>query len=401
MLMSSAYPPPGNQLIRRCFRCGTPLPPNGTICGSCGAYNALPRTDWGTAQGQVQPPPQGFATWGQPPAAAVPGAFAQPAQPAQQAQPFQFQPSPFVPTGAGMPATGQHMYSQGLMHTAGNRNGYYQGWQGMQGMTNGFTPGFPATSASFDYYQPQQQKRSLRTGLMILIGVLILLVAGGGLTGWLYFSSNNQGGTSPTSTFVVTTPSVKPLFHDSFTNNSTGWLVTTDPGKFSTQVGGGHMTLEDNDNKLLWNILPGKLFADFRLDVDARLAKGNQNNAYGVYIRGASSPNSDIGTYYRLELYGDGTFAIYKGTLDSNGNTLNTLVKYASNAAILQEGQVNHITIIAQGSSMVFIVNGVTIDNYNDTSYKSGLVALFVSNLPKLPPGAQATFANLAIFPVS
>jgi hypothetical protein len=72
---------------------------------------------------------------------------------------------------------------------------------------------------------------------------------------------------------------------------------------------------------------------------------------------------------------------------------------YLQNAAIKPEGDVNHITIIANGPDMTFMVNGQILYKYHDTSYKGGSVALFVSNLPKLAPGAQATFSNLAIFP--
>ncbi len=387
--MSSAYPPPGSQMIQRCFRCGMPLPPNGAICGNCGAYNALPQNEWGQAQAYGQVPISGplqarapatgslwgyanntamptaptqaqFATWGQPSAATVPGAYTQAVQPYQ---PSQFQPSPFAPAFAEMPAPNQ------------SAHGYYQDEQENHG------PG--------------------RMGMMLVIGLLLLLVVGGALSGVIYFSSHNQATPSATPTIVITTPTIKPLFRDTFTNNSTGWLVTSGPGKFSAKVGGGLMTLEDDDNKLLWDILPGKTFSDFRLDVDARLTRGDQNNAYGVYIRGASTVTSDIGTYYRLELYGDGTFAIFKGTQDSTGNTQNNRVTYQANAAIHKVGQINHITVIARGSTMVFMVNGVTIYTYPDTSYRGGLVAMFVSNLPGLAPGAQATFANLAIFPAS
>lgn len=68
--------------------------------------------------------------------------------------------------------------------------------------------------------------------------------------------------------------------------------------------------------------------------------------------------------------------------------------------AIAKVGQVNHITIVAKGPAMSLIVNGQTVYTYTDGNYKSGSIALFVSNLPKLPPKAQATFTHLAIFPV-
>jgi len=61
----------------------------------------------------------------------------------------------------------------------------------------------------------------------------------------------------------------------------------------------------------------------------------------------------------------------------------------------------NHITIVANGSVMTLIVNGQTVYTYTDDNYKGGSIALFVSNLPKLAPGAQATFKNLAVYPIS
>jgi hypothetical protein len=159
------------------------------------------------------------------------------------------------------------------------------------------------------------------------------------------------------------------------------------------------LVLEDDENKLLWEVLPGKSFTDFRLDVNATLTKGDANNGYGVFIR-AASQGSDLGTYYRFELYGDGTYAIFKGYLDTTGQSKSKTVQtYTVNNAIAKVGNVNHITITAKGPAMTMIVNGQTLYTYTDDTYKSGSVALFVSNLPTLTPGAQATFTNLAVFP--
>jgi hypothetical protein len=321
---------------------------------------------------------------------------AQPIQPMpvsqgqQNASPSQFQPFPVVPVARGF--------------TNSTGNGYYQSSQGMPGaVSTSGAPVFSNTYASYDYFEGQKERRRPRTGLILAIGAILIVLVGGGLAGLLYYNSQSAPTASSAQTFVIKTPTVKPLFRDSFTNNNTGWLLSNDPGVSLQQVGGGKMTLEDDDNKLLWEILPGKTFSDFRLDVNATLTKGNTNNAYGVYIRGVSTATSDIGTYYRLEIYGDGTFAVFKGTQDSNGNPVIQRVHYSNNpvAAILTEGHSNHITIIAKGSSMVFMVNGVTIYTYTDTTYRSGLIALFVSNLAGLAGGAQATFANLAIFPAT
>ncbi len=161
------------------------------------------------------------------------------------------------------------------------------------------------------------------------------------------------------------------------------------------------MVLEDDEHRLFMEVVPGNSLVDFRLDVDASLSKGDPTNGYGVFIRGGLGPDGNLDTYYRFELYGDGTYAIFKGS-DTNGNTLSNKVHdYTASSAILKGSQVNHISIIAKGSSMTFMVNGQALYTYIDNNYKSGSVALFVSNLPTLPAGAQATFSHLAIFPAA
>jgi len=269
----------------------------------------------------------------------------------------------------------------------------YEGYS--SGSLNGYSP------AGYD--RPPQKKSAPKVGLIIGIVLLVFILVGGAFAGFFFLRSHNQNSTATNVTpTVIITPAVTPLFSDHFANNKAGWDLTSNPGKFSVKVGSGSMALEDDDNKLLWEILPGKSFTNFRLDVDAKLSKGDPNNGYGVFIRGASSQTSDIGSYYRFEFYGDGSYAIFKGMLDTNGNSQSRKVQgYTANDAIAKVGEFNHITIIAKGPSMTLMVNGQSLYTYTDDAYKSGSAALFVSNLPSLPPRAQATFTNLAIFPVT
>jgi len=250
------------------------------------------------------------------------------------------------------------------------------------------------------------ERRGPRVGLIIGMLLLVALLIGGGFVGFTFVKNqaqNNISTSTKSTPVVITTPAVKPLFSDAFANNKAGWDLTSDPGKFLAKIGNGSMTLEDDENMLLPEVIPGQSFSNFRLDVDATLTKGDNNNGYGVYIRGGSSQDAAIlGVYYRFELYGDGTYALFKGTLDSSGNSQSVKIQgYLLNAAIKPEGHSNHITIIANGPDMTFMVNGQTIYKYHDTSYKGGSVAMFVSNLPTLAPGAQATFSNLEIFPLT
>jgi hypothetical protein len=86
--------------------------------------------------------------------------------------------------------------------------------------------------------------------------------------------------------------------------------------------------------------------------------------------------------------------------VDANGtSTSSPLVNYRISPVVQKVGSVNHITIIANGPSMTLIVNGQTLATTSDSSYTSGSIALFVSNIQGAPPSAQATFSKLYIYP--
>ena len=425
--MSSINPPFGGPPTRRCLRCGMPLSPNVVNCGQCGAYNAIPQPDgsfnrsqpvanvsspWGGEQVRQDyrgsgsypgsgvppsmPPPQTF------PSQNMPGGNTFTSQPSQYNRPSQ--PLAFPGNNFGQPG----QFQQGNFNNYGNppqQNLYpyapSSAFNGMQpGSAYGNVPAFN------DDKQFSEERKGPRAGLIIGIVLVVVVLIVGGFAGFTFVKNQTQNN-SATSTNskpgVITTPTVKPLFSDTFVNHNAGWDLTSVSGKFSVNIANGSMALEDDENMLLPEVIPNKSFSDFQLEVDATLTKGDNNNGYGVYIRGGSSQGSAVlGVYYRFELYGDGSYALFKGSLDSSGKSQSVKVQgYLTNAAIKPERQTNHITIIANGPDMTFMVNGQTIYKYHDASYKGGSVALFVSNLPKLKPGAQATFSNLDIFPLA
>lgn len=406
--MSSPYPYGGTQF---CQRCRAPLPANEIYCSNCGNYNTPAQgnapaeygqsaSQWGgapsTSYGQDQYS-SGNQGWGQSPMATPMqnSGYAQ----TPSAQPPAGYPNPFTPP-VGSLGVGSNFYNNaappanqspfGMPSTPPMMGGYQQ--MGMNTPPMAVPP----------LYSPQSPKQNKgKTGLYIAVAAVALVVIVGGVAAFALLNAHNSGtSTSGTSTTAIPTPNTPVLFSDPLTNNQNGWNLQSDPGKYSVAIGNGVMTLEDDNNKLLWELVPGgKTFSDFTLNVDATLSKGDQNNGYGVYIRGASNQQSELATYYRFELYGDGVFAIFKGTVDSTGaSTATKMVGYTSNSAIQKQGGVNHITIVAKGSSMSFDVNGTTLGTINDNGYASGSVALFVSNLQDAKPGAQAQFSKFAIY---
>ena len=174
-------------------------------------------------------------------------------------------------------------------------------------------------------------------------------------------------------------------------------------GRYRASINKGNLILEDDNNKLFPILLPGvKNFTNFKLIVNAMLSNGDRENGYGLCIRGTTDPSGYLLAYYRIELYGNSTYAIFKVATDANGNTSSTtLVETTAHAAIKPVGHSNQIVVIANGPKITLIVNGQTVQTFSETSYASGVIALFVSNLPGAHPGAQAMFSQMAIYPVN
>ena len=264
-------------------------------------------------------------------------------------------------------------------------------------------PGIPAGPVGLDF--KEASSRGPKPWLIAVISILLFVIIGGSVAaGYLYLHRNK--GTQATQriqmqpTASVVQPKGPVLFADTFTDNHSGWSLQSYPGKFSAAIAAGSLMLESDNNELLWEMLPGnKTFSDFTLTCDTQLSKGDQDNGYGIYIRGSSMQNTDLATYYRFELYGDGSYAIFKGTVSADGTTSSTmLVNYTLQPAIQKQGGLNHIMITAKGSALSLTVNGQLLKTVTDNNYSSGSIALFVSNLKNAKPGAQAKFSNLRVY---
>jgi Domain of Unknown Function (DUF1080) len=425
--MSSAYPLSGDVSAQPCQRCGVALPPSEIYCRNCGYYNtpaqgsdgagsAPANVAWGAA------PPTSYGSqnqyagqqWGQPSAQVPPGQnnfYGQDPVPQLSFDIPVHQSTPNNYYGPPAPTINNANYSSG----ASQQRSYYAGpttppqsfypSAAAPGMNMGFQQrtmnGSPPTMGN-QLLMPHS--RGPNVGLIVGIILLLVVLVGGGIASYIFIFAHHSAQVTQTATAVPATPTPKvaPVFADAFNNNNNGWDLQGSPGKFSVTLANGRMALEDDDNKLLWELVPGnKTFRDFKLSIDAILSKGDQMNGYGVYIRGSLDQNSNLTTYYRFELYGDGTYAVFKGNVDSSGkSTPSKIAGYTSNSAIQKQGKLNHIDIIAKGSTMTLVVNGQALQTITDSSYTSGSLALFVSNVQNAHAGAAATFSHFAVYPL-
>ncbi len=461
--MSSMYS--SQNTAPRCQRCGASLALNDPRCTNCGYFNGGPRLESSAPQQPQAPwnqpaQPESYRQTASPnqegprqeggllkrypaqteqrnhytqqtsfPAAASqPQAASRPAAPQTSFNtmpPSQVRQQPNLPPSVAQPwhtLRDENSYPHPSSQTL-NSNGYSQN-ASQATASSPYSTGPTTPPISFrasaqqvpppmyaqaprSFSQIPEKRRQLSIGRVVGILALLLVLIGGSVFAYtfLFAHKNTQQATNSSTSKSVSTPPVthqgNPLFQDEFMNNTNGWSIQSYPSEFSVMLGDGALKLENDNNKLLWELVPGnQKYADFQLSVDATLSKGSQDNGYGVYIRGALSQNSSITSFYRFELYGDGSFAIFKGTTDTNSVLATSrLVDYTNNSAIQKQGGLNHITISAKGSSLQFIVNGQILSTVSDSTYTSGSIALFVSNLQKAPPGAVATFSHLAIYP--
>ena len=461
--MSSTYPFYGNVPGQPCKRCGIPLPPNQIRCPRCGfdtpAAQPNPQSLAGGQFSTQAPPDMTSSPNAQNSLAGFP-----PGQNRQvpNSNSLQGMPglNPHNTQQPSMPGRGQHPQPLSMPGIPGG-NPPSQSFSGIAGrntqaasLPNTPAPGqnigpvsfagmsgpgsYAPQSASFaGMARPEQQnapaslknvnrpqqpsagmtsdaaaretKRKGRGRTVLLTLLLVLMVIVAATSGYVLVTSIRAGKAVNNQPSHVMNPypalKVQPLFGDFFRNNSNQWDLDSQAGKYAAKIGGGNLTLQDMNNAVLPEFLPtSQSFANFKLMVDAEQVSGNAKNGYGVYIRASVNQQGELTTYYRLELYGDGTYAIFKGVLDANGNPNPNAVKivsYTPDTAIHKEGTVNHIMVVANGSSITFIANNRPLYGFSDSAYSAGTIALFVSNPQDVPASVVANFSKLAVFPTS
>ncbi|MFC2082084.1 family 16 glycoside hydrolase [Candidatus Bipolaricaulota bacterium] len=110
-------------------------------------------------------------------------------------------------------------------------------------------------------------------------------------------------------------------------------------------------------------------FGTFQLEVDVRHISGESNlTAAGIVFR-----LDDWDNYYGFRISPTGTYSIWKEV----GGSWTDLVGWTSSAAIREDIATNHLTVLADGSSLVFLINGEEVDEVVDTSFSTGFIGIY------------------------
>ena len=237
-----------------------------------------------------------------------------------------------------------------------------------------------------------------RIFLPMYAGILLALLIGGVFLTLRLVDEKVQ---VPSSQPKISTPTrnptgtVQPLFSDTFLDNSKGWSVVNVPGYMRT-LRDSKLTLSDTNHNILVESIPtSTMFTNFSLTTTFTLVQGDENDSVGLYLRGDSNLDHD----YRIDIFGNNTYAISKETLSANNELEQTFLAPPSHTKLLNPiGQANMLTVAMNGPTMLVQVNGHTIPSLTDTSYTHGQIALFVAN-GMTSNGVTAQFHDLTIYP--
>ena len=175
------------------------------------------------------------------------------------------------------------------------------------------------------------------------------------------------------------------VLEDDFSTREGRWL------EFNESYGqaayrNGQLVLETFEAKVA--IVSSRLdrVSDFILEVEAQmLATPGHGSWYGVYFRRVDTDNS-----YAFEVNPDGFFVFARSI---EGEFFEIESGEASDV-ILPGNAVNHLTISALGAHLVLSINGQTIVEVDDITFREGQIGLV---LDTSSAGAQVAYDNLVL----
>ena len=243
-------------------------------------------------------------------------------------------------------------------------------------------------------YVPPTPPKKRRTGLIIGIVVLIILIILVGVFAALYQTGQHQLAVQGTATaqanvtatvhanltataIVSTYPfSNKVLLNDPLTDNSKGmkWDETTNQtGGVCKFTGNAYHALESQAGYFNTCFANQSHFSDFTFQVDMTITSGDRG---GLLFR-ADSANTKL-YYLRLSQTGAYSLFLYVDSTGTNAKNLDHGTLTGFNTGVNQK---NTIGVVARGSSISIYVNKQLVNTITDTTYSTGEIGLTAESL--------------------
>lgn len=378
----------------KCSYCGFDLPPSVATCPRCGAptpYNVpggaannppqIDKTIAATPYGASSTPSTAYGT----PNYGVP----QPANPYEAPNPYGVPQQP--PNPYGTPP--QNNYTPPPPPQ-----------QYVPPVQQQYVPPAPQ-------YVPPTPRKKRRTGLIIGIVVLIILIILVGVFAALYQTGQHQLAVQGTATaqanvtatvhanltataIVATYPfSNKVLLNDPLSDNSKGmkWDETTNQtGGVCKFTGNAYHASESQAGYFNTCFANQSHFSDFTFQVDMTIISGDRG---GLLFR-ADSANTKL-YYLRLSQTGAYSLFLYVDSTGTNAKTLDHGTLTGFNTGVNQK---NTVGVVARGSSISLYVNKQLVNTITDSTYSAGEIGLTAELLTN---STEVVYNNLMLWGLS
>ena len=193
-------------------------------------------------------------------------------------------------------------------------------------------------------------------------------------------------GPTPTPTPSLQTGML--LFEEDFAVLGEDWEIG-DTGDVAYALDGQKYSIQVNkENWMAWQST-GEEFGDFIVQFETTLVDGDKFNSSGIFFRYQDNDN-----FYSLDINGNGKYAVGK---EVDGEWIQ-IVDWTSSAALRGAGEMNVIRLVAYGNTFWLTVNDQFVEEFTDTFFNSGEIAVHVTAYDSQP--VRATFDNLSIWDV-
>lgn len=176
------------------------------------------------------------------------------------------------------------------------------------------------------------------------------------------------------------------LLFDDFGEQSSGWSVDSDGESAVGYVEGEYFIDVFVPDVSTWSLVGGD-YRDIVVEVDTRVDTPTPDNGWGVFCRYMDEDNQ-----YVFEIGSDGLYVIYAVV---GGEFIQLSDWTFSTAIITGPGAENHIRVSCVGDELGLVVNGLTLAQVNDSTFRSGDVALVGATYTS--GGSRVVFDNLVL----
>ena len=185
----------------------------------------------------------------------------------------------------------------------------------------------------------------------------------------------------------LVTQAGQPLYHDDFSDPSSGWIQTTGPNGSLGYASGAYQIQVQSAGYDLW-AASGQVYGDVQVEVDATWLAGPLDNRFGLICRFQDPDN-----FYVFFVTSDGYYAI--GKIKAGAAALLGQEMMAYNSSIQPGQATNHLRFDCVGNTLKGSVNGQVLALTSDTDFASGDAGLIVGAFDE--GGVEIGFDNFVV----